>query len=36
MPNMEAFEQYQRRGYNYLQGVIANQVLKKLTGNNEA
>ena len=35
-PNMNAFEQYSRRGYAYLHNVMANQVLKQVTGDPEA
>jgi len=33
---MTAFETYSRRGYAYLHNLMANQVLKSVTGDQEA
>ena len=35
-PNMNAFEQYSRRGFAYLHNLMANQVLIKVTGDASA
>ena len=35
-PDMEAYENYNRRGYSYLHNLIANIVLKHTTGNPQA
>ena len=31
-PNMNGYEQYSRRGFAYLHNLMANQVLKEVTG----
>ena len=35
-PDMNSFEQYSRRGYSYLHNLMAVQVLKQVTGNEDA
>ena len=35
-PDMNGFEQYSRRGYAYLHNLMANQVLKHVTGDPDA
>ena len=35
-PDMNSFEQYSRRGYAYLHNIMAVQVLKQVTGNEDA